>query len=274
MGLDGERDVSDIRFGQALARLRKRAGKTQTALARFLECSKGHISHIECGYRRLAEVSVAGVDRELRAGGRLVHLYGELYAPQALDWLDKLHHLQAEAEIIREYHNSLVPGLLQRSRYAAAVIASGGPWLTRQEVEERAKTRMGRSNAILKSSLPYLNVVLDDMVVKRPVADPQVMWEQCHYLCELAESGRVVLQFFPWDSRPHAGLNGPMMLLSSATAPDVFHAESVYLGQSFDDPSTVRRYGMLFARLQANARPERESMRFLREVMKEYENAK
>jgi transcriptional regulator with XRE-family HTH domain len=268
-----ERDVTNVRFGQAMARARKRTGKTQEALARSLGCSKGHISHIECGYRRLAQVSVPEVDRELQAEGRLTRLYEELYEPHQLDWLDKLHHLQAEAELIREYHNTLVPGLLQTPEFAGAVIEAGGPWLKRAEIEERVAARMQRSKAILEMDTPHLNVVLDDMVVKRPVATPQVMLGQCKKLLQLAESQRVVLQFYPWDSRPHAGLNGPLTLLSSGTAPDVLHAESVYLGQSFDDPAAVRRYGMLFARLQANARSQSESARFLQEVMREYEHA-
>ncbi|WP_306365920.1 helix-turn-helix transcriptional regulator [Nocardiopsis sp. CC223A] len=257
----------------AMGRARRAKGKNQTWLASRLECSKSHISCVESGERKLQRIDAEAADNALEQGGALLRLHDELYETQTLDWQDHLHQLQSQAEVIREYQNTLVPGLLQCEDYAKEVIAAGGPWLLQEEIDKRAGERMERSRRILESSLPHLYVVLDDLVIKRPSVGAEVMVQQCRHLLDLVDSRRVNLQFFPWDSRPHAGLNGPLALIASEAAPEVFHAESVYLGQSFYDTATVRRYGMLFAKLQANARTEADSRRFLHEVMKEYADA-
>jgi hypothetical protein len=215
---------------------------------------------------------VEKADSALEADGRLVRLRIELYEPQQLDWLDKLHKLQEGAELIREYHNTLVPGLLQTPEYAAAVIAASAPWWSSDEVANRVQVRMSRSQKILQNPDVHYQVVLDDMVIKRPVGSSTVMVGQCKKLLALADEGRLVLQFHPWNQWPHPGLAGPLSLISSAAAPDVLHVESIYLGQTADDPAAVRRYGMLFSRLQVNARSQTETARFLRELIKEHED--
>jgi transcriptional regulator with XRE-family HTH domain len=266
------KDISNVRFGAALSRARRFKGMSQEALAGRVGCSKSHISNVERGDRPMMAADVKKADDALDAGGRLNRLRTELYEPQQLDWLDKLHQLQQGAELIREYHNSLVPGLLQTPGYAAEVIAASAPWCDEDEVADRVATRMSRSQKILDNRGVHYQVVLDDMVVKRPIGTPRVMVDQCRRLLTLASEGRVILQFHPWDQWPHPGVAGPLSLISSAAAPDVLHVESIYLGQTADDPTAVRRYGMLFSRLQVNARSQPATMRFLHDVIKEHED--
>ncbi|NKY96702.1 helix-turn-helix domain-containing protein [Nocardiopsis alborubida] len=265
-----DRNVSDVRFGQALTRARKRSGKTQTALAGHLTCSKGHVSHIENGRRQLNEAEVEGVDNFLKAGGRLVRLYSELYEPEHVDWLGQLHELQAEAAVIREYHNSLFPGVLQAEPYSEAVFHAGAPWMSEAEVRERIRTRIERSKDVLRVDGPQYHVVLDDVVVRRPIGPNAVMRAQIDAVVKLAESGRIMLQMHEWGQFPHAGLDGPFSLLASPSAPELVHVESIYRGQTTDVPTEVRQFGVLFSTLQANARTPNASVAFLKEMSKEY----
>ncbi|KOX22092.1 helix-turn-helix transcriptional regulator [Nocardiopsis sp. NRRL B-16309] len=270
--VDAAKEIPDVRFGRALSHARRSRGKTQEWLANQVGCSKSHISNVETGARPLQPVDVRQADDCLGQGGRLVRLRRELYEPEVLDWLDQLHQLQLEAELIREYQPILPPGLLQTKEYASCVIPAGAPWFTSDDVESRVKTRIARSEKILGADVPHYHVVLDEMVMRRHVGSPAVMAGQCRRLMELAESGRVLLQVYPWRTWPHAGLNGPLSLISSAHAPDVLHVESVYLGQTSDEAGAVRRYGMLFARLQADAWSPADTVEFLRGLKEEYEN--
>ncbi|WP_306367143.1 helix-turn-helix transcriptional regulator [Nocardiopsis sp. CC223A] len=269
---DQEKEMPNVRFGRALYQARKSRGKTQEWLAEQIGCSKSHISSVETGARPLQPVDVRTADDSLGQGGRLLRLHRELYEPRTLDWLDKFHNLQAEAELIREYQPILIPGLLQTPDYAAQVIPAGAPWFTPEEVAKRVETRIGRSTEILGPLTPHYHAVLDDLVVQRRVGSPAIMAAQCRHLVDLAVSGRVLLQLYPWGTWPHPGLNGPLALISSPYAPDVLHVESVYLGQTSDDISAVRRYGMLFARLQADARSTADSVEFLRGLIEVYDD--
>jgi hypothetical protein len=244
---------------------------TQDRVARHLGCSKGLISQIECGWKRLSEASVPVADEFLRAEGRLIGLYEDLYTPEQLDWQDKLHVLQANAELIRQYGNMLVPGNLQTMAYARAVFASGAPWLKEAEIKEKASTRLERAARVLDPDGPQYHVVLDDTVVRRPVAGKAVMRGQIDALINLAASGRVQLQLYEWGVFPHAGPDGPFSLIASPSAPEVLHAESVYLGQTTDQPHLLRQFVALFSRLQANARSPRASVQYLEQLRRGYE---
>ncbi|MEU0490524.1 helix-turn-helix transcriptional regulator [Nocardiopsis sp. NPDC006139] len=266
-----ERNPSDVRFGQALMRARKRAGKQQASLARHLNCSVGHISHIENGRRKLDASKVQTVDAFLGANKRLTRLHEEIYQPEHVDWLGQLHELQAEAEMIREYHNSLVPGRMQHPDYAKTIITSGAPWLSPEEVEERVRKRIQWGARILRDGGPQYHVVLDDVAVIRPVGPPKIMRDQIDVLIGLAERGRVMLQMHGWDQLPHAGLDGPFVLIASPAAPELVHVESIYGAQNTDVPQDVRQFGMLFSRLQATARSPLQSVAFLKEMRDKYE---
>lgn len=263
------KDPSGVRFGASLMRLRKGEGRTQEWLASRLGCSASHVGNVENGRCPLQPSRVKGADDALQAEGRLSRLYKELYQPEQVDWLDALYKLLTTAEVVREYHNFLVPGRLQTEDYARAVIRASAPWFTSRQVEETVEVRSARSAAFLGEEGPRYHVVLDDAVALRAVADFGVMREQFARLTELMEEGRVILQVYSWENLPQLGLGGPFLLLSSARTPDVLHVESVYMGQTTDDPGAVRQYGMLFSELQARARSPGETLVLLKERMKE-----
>ncbi|MEU5855505.1 helix-turn-helix transcriptional regulator [Nocardiopsis dassonvillei] len=268
--MEVERNPSDVRFGHALMRARKRAGVQQDGLARHLNCTPGHISHIENGRRKLNESKVVDLDEFLGAKGRLVRTYEEVYQPEHVDWIGEFRQMQAEAEVIREYQNSLVPGTIQHPEYAAATIAAGAPWLSPAEAEERLRERMDWGKEVLRPGGPQYHAVLDDITVVRAIGPSQMMVNQIDRIIELAESGRIMVQLHGWDQYPHAGLDGPFSLLASSAAPELVHVESVYRGQNTDDLRDVRRFGMLFSRLQATARSPLESVKFLKEMRERY----
>ncbi|MFE1102168.1 helix-turn-helix domain-containing protein [Nocardiopsis alba] len=255
-----------------MARVRHSSGMTQAKVAGRLGYTKGFISQLECGWKRLDASKVRVLDDFLGAESRLVRLYEELYAPEQLDWQERLHLFQASAELIRQYSCVLVPGNFQTKGYAEAAFAAGAPWLKRKQIEGRATNRIERAARVMGDDGPQYHVVLDDMVVLRPIAENAVMREQVEALIGLATSGRVQLQLYDWGTLPHSGPDGAFSLITSPSAPEVLHAESVYLGQMTDEPQMVRGFVSLFSRLQANARSAKESVAYLRQVIRKYED--
>lgn len=249
--------------------MRKKAGRTQAWLSKQLQCSAAHVGNVENGRCPLQEVRVKAADDALGAGGRLVWLHRELYRPQQVDWLDKLHVLQREAEVLREYHNYLVPGVLQTQDYARTVVRSSAPWLSSGEVEARVNLRSERSKVILDRENPRYYVVLDETVLLRPVATGEIMKSQFENLIDVAQSGRVMIQLYSWEKLPQLGLGGPFSLITSAQAPDVLHAEVAYVGHTTDEPGPVRQYGMLFSELQAMARDPEDTVLLFKQKAKE-----
>ncbi|MFJ6019970.1 Scr1 family TA system antitoxin-like transcriptional regulator [Nocardiopsis alba] len=268
--MQDDRNPPDVRFGQALMRARKRAGKQQAVVARHLGCTPGHLSHIENGRRKLDESKLQELDDFLNAGKRLLRQHEEIYQPERVDWLGEFHQMQADAAVIREYQNSLFPGTVQHPEYAKIAITSGAPWLASNEVQERIKDRQRWHEDVLRDDGPQYHLVLDDIVIMRPIGPAAVMRKQLDTIIKHAESGRVMVQMHGWDQHPHAGLDGPFALITSSSAPDMVHVESIYGGQNTDVPQDVRNFGTLFSRLQATARSPLESLRFLKEMREKY----
>ncbi|GAA1095784.1 helix-turn-helix domain-containing protein [Nocardiopsis metallicus] len=266
-----EFDPRHARFGQAMAKARRRAGRNQDSLARHLGWSPGHISHIESGRRKLDESRVGTVDTFLSANNRLVRLYEEIYQAGRIDWLGQLHRLQIESEMIREYQANLFPGQLQQPAYAKMAVSSGAPWLSAKEIQQRVNFRTQWRKDLLREDGPRYHVVLDDITVVRPIGPPEIMRDQIEATLKLAESGRIVLQMHGWDQHPHAGLDGPFSVITSASAPDMVHVESIYGGSQTDTAHDVRNFGMLFSTLQATARSPQQSITFLKEMRTKYE---
>lgn len=132
--------------------------------------------------------------------------------------------------------------------------------------------RLKRARRILSADTPHYHVVVDESAVTRPVGERAIMREQFAGLYDLAGSGRVVLQIHPFTAWPHHGLGGPFSLLTNATAPDVVHVESLNQGQTSDEPALVRRYAMVFGRLQASAMSPVARVDYLRKALEEYEH--
>ncbi|MBV2366357.1 helix-turn-helix domain-containing protein [Streptomonospora nanhaiensis] len=269
--MDDHRDVADVRFGRALATARKFEGLTQARLGRDIGRSDSHISNVESGRRAMDPADVRAADKRLGAKGRLVRLYKELKEQGTVDWLENLGELQAEAEIIREWHPWLIPGLLQTEGYARAIIAATGPWLTPESVEATVRRRLRNSERVLGQPTPHYHVVIDDAAIMRPVGEPDVMAAQLRTLVDRVKEGRVMIQAHPFHARPNAGLGGPFSLLSSPTAPDTLHVESTYRGQQADAPQAVREFTMTFMRVQASARTPQETVDYLHRMIEEYE---
>jgi len=264
------KNSSDVRFGAALMRARKKRGRTQEWLADKLKCSPQHIGNVENGHCPLNPARVDQADESLEADGTLSRQYGELYQPETIDWLDEFHSLQKSAQVIREYQPVLFPAPLQTPDYARAVIKASAPWFTVKAVEERVALREKQGKAILEGEAPHYHVVLDAAVIIRPVAMASVMERQFANVMRLIESGRIMLQVFSWEQLPQLGLGGPFSLLASENAPDVLYAESLYLGQTTDEPARVRQYGMLFSELQARAQAPGATMALLKKKAEEF----
>ncbi|MBV2366029.1 helix-turn-helix domain-containing protein [Streptomonospora nanhaiensis] len=269
--MSDDRSISDMRFGQALRRARKDEGLTQGVLGKAIGRSDGHISNVELGKRFMQSVDVRKADKALKANGRLVRLHKELYEQGTMDWLDNLERLQREAEIIREWQPDLIPGILQTEDYARAVVAATSPWRTPDSVDRKVQARMRHAARLLGEPTPHYHALIDDAAIMRPVGGPGVMAAQLRALVDHVREGRVMLQCHPFDAWPHAGLAGAFSLLSSASAPETVHVDSVYRGQQTDTPQTVRQFTLSFLRIQASSRTPQDTVAYLKGKIEEYE---
>lgn len=177
-------------------------------------------------------------------------------APSIGQQLAQLIEYEEQAARIVYWAPLLVPGLLQTSAYARAVMGDA------PNAETRVKLRAGRQNILTRRRNPCkLHAIIDSEVLVRHVASSDVMIDQLHYLLEMARRPNVTLQIVSSTRLGfHPGLVGPFELIEFPTANPVVHLEhyrsSLTLWEEDDVKEFVAASGMI---QQAAMTPEDSS---------------
>lgn len=130
------------------------------------------------------------------------------------------------------YVPSIVPGLLQTSDYAAALIpVDQVPPLHRDRIVEFRLVRQDR----LRDVEPLrLAVVIDEHALDRRVGGRDVLRGQLEHLLRMADVGTVTVQVMPNEVAVHDGIAGMLTLLDFADAQSIGKVEypdgAVYAG--------------------------------------------
>jgi len=245
MGVSGS--VPDGReLGAALRKLREANGLNTRTMAARVGVSNANISHWETGNRlvpleRLTTIldalSVTDEERDRliglrrRAGGP-----GQLVAgvPSIGEQLTRLIEYERTAKRITSVSPLVIPGLLQTGDYARHVLGEG------PNTDTRVALRVGRREVLTRRRKPVeFLALIDSDVLVRPIAPPEVMFDQLEHLAQMAELPNVTVQLVP-STTPgyHPLLAGPFILLEFPTATPVVHLEhhraSAYLWEQQD----------------------------------------
>ena len=116
--------------------------------------------------------------------------------------------LEPAATEIRQFQLALVPGLLQTSEYARALMAAIEPATPPETLESRVAARMIRQQALKSDQRPKVHAVLSESVIRCPVGAKWVMRGQLEHLIDLTHEFDVTVQILPLSVGPHPGMEG------------------------------------------------------------------
>jgi hypothetical protein len=170
---------------------------------------------------------------------------------------------ESSATRIRQFHSTVVPGLLQIEPYGRAIIAAT---CGLDRVDRFWEARAERQRLLERADAPMVHVVLDEAVLRRRIGGSQVMGAQIARLQDLVARDKVRLQIIPFTAGAHPGLSGPFVLLDVADE-SVVYLEGV--GNTLvtqDRSAEAARYPSLFDRIERSASPADETRKLLVEV--------
>ena len=270
--------------GRQLAReLRQlREGKEWTGewAATQLSWEQSKISRMETAKMRITAGEVMelcelyGVDGERRT--RLValarkarerdwwHEYSDVAKRGFIDFLA----FEAEAQTSRGYEAQVIPGILQTSDYARAILA-GSNLKRSEEVGRGVEVRLARQARIDDPTDP-LNVwaVIDESVLHRVVDSPAVMRGQFQHLLDVGERTTVSIQVLPYQTRDHPAVDGPFVLFTFDGYPDLLYIEHLMGCIYRESPEDTDRGSRIFEDLRSVALNTGASAALIREQMK------
>lgn len=275
-----------IRLARDVVRLREQASMTQAALAAAIGRARQAVTRIESPLtnldrglvpRHVRDILVAcGVQPGDPEHVRVMEL---AWAAHQEGWWEQGHPNMGErqkliadielgAAVIREYHPYLPPGLVQTEEFARSR-ASGGP-LDGATVDGLVKGRLARQNATLNRPDIRYEVVLEEMVIRRPTAAPAVLREQLLHLVKLGGRPNVSVRILPL-SAPLGEGKAPTSPCSIYTYPDredpqIALIDTVLRDHIVVDPNEVHIYSQLFDRLRGASLSDADSEAFIREA--------
>jgi len=257
-------DPSAVRWlvGVELTRFRERSGRKIGEAAKVIKCSPGKIGHMESGRNQQQPGEVRDLLRFYGADqadiDRLASLAGSAgeqtwWAPWTdvvPDWLKTFVGLEGLASQSSIYAPLVFPALLQTEGYALGVTA--GHLRVRPDHNERTVSlRMERQRRLFVDDRALrLAVMLEEVVLDRPIGGKDVMRGQIEHVLRLVEHENVEVRVLPTAIGAHEGLVGPFTVLDFHEAQSIAYVEQVNGAIYVQDQDQVNGYNRTVDRLR------------------------
>ncbi|MGY4979697.1 helix-turn-helix domain-containing protein [Streptomyces sp. 900105755] len=250
--------------GAVLAHCRKQARVTQEQFAEMASIHVDTVGSIEQGRLALQPDRAEQFDELLRTGGVLGVLVAKLPVRERIvQFAQGLVDHEQEAVSVLSYQSQVVPGLLQTRDYCRALFGYRYPALGSETAEQWVNARMERQLVWQRERPPVGHFVIEESVLRRKVGGSEVMREQIQQILEYTEPVHMSFQIMPEDRTPHAGLDGPMVLLETPEHERLAYLEVQRVSFLVDDPDEASDYHHKYGMLRSQALSPDESVRLL-----------
>jgi transcriptional regulator with XRE-family HTH domain len=180
-----------------------------------------------------------------------------------------LADIEGRAMEIGVYVCSSIPGLLQTTEHARALLESWQPAYSPEDLERRVAARMARRSVFDRSPAPALSFVLEEATLRRKVGGTMVRRQQFERLLEVGRLNNVTLQVMPTDSAAHPGMSGRIEVLKFEDGTAVGRSDGAFSGRPTSDPRQLRILELRYGTIRAQALPPWESLAFIEQLLGE-----
>jgi hypothetical protein len=244
-----------------------------------LLCSATKISRLETGARRANPRDVRDLCHLYRVtdqaeADRLMELARQ--ARQAGWWTEyeeplfsPLLGLEQAAASIAAYSMYHVPGLLQTSDYARAIIKGIERKIHPEALDNRVEARLRRQELLEGDKPPRFRAILDEAVLRRRIGGPSVMRAQLDKMLARIRDERVTIQIITFQVGAHASPDSNFDLFQfgdeSKQRPVVF-VEGLFRDKYFERPVEIARYQEALEYLRDSALTPANSTSLIRDI--------
>jgi hypothetical protein len=111
--------------------------------------------------------------------------------------------------------------------------------------------------------------LMDEGVLHRPVAPPDVMYEQLIHLVDRSRLPNVTIQVIPYGAAGHIGLLGAFTIADRDGSGSIVNLEDIADGRVTEDAATVSQVTLRYKSLQSEALPKGASRELIVRVAEE-----
>jgi DNA-binding XRE family transcriptional regulator len=244
---------------------RTKHGLSCAQLGRVLGCNRQSVSNMEAARPgwRLDDDQAKKLDELWDLNGHFGRLLRYARARHDADWFAQHVAYEKRATVMRIYEALIVPGLLQTEAYARALLTAGQ---VVKDVDVAVEARMKRQEILAGKDPPLLWALLNQNILDQPVGSPEVMKAQLARLVEASRLPNIVIRVVPRSLGAHVGLDGSFTI-TTVEEGDVAYMEAVGGGRLSLDRAEIRRYGVRYDRIGADALSRDSSRSLMEQVM-------
>jgi transcriptional regulator with XRE-family HTH domain len=259
-------------LGGELRRARVAAGfSSQDALAAKLGFDRTVVAKAETGER-------PPTDEVLAAWCQACRLDDELFGRMAVlarradgpvpTWFEDWLRAEGEAQSLRIWSPTLIPGLLQTAEYARALFLAEQSDTSDDAIDALVAARLERQAILDRPDPPDVVVVLDEAVLHRLIGSSPVMHDALVYVAELSRRPYIVVQVVPASNGANAGLGGAFYIAAADGMAETLQLDGVE-EQTTEKRSLVRKATVAFDRVRGDALPRDASRELILKVADE-----
>ncbi|WP_030741617.1 helix-turn-helix domain-containing protein [Streptomyces sp. NRRL F-5135] len=265
-----DEDSARAALGSTLRFLRDKAGKSLGQLAEETRYDKSYLYRLETGNRISKRPVMEDLDRYYSSGDLLVRLWKLARMEVFKDQYRAFVRRESTATVMQKYM-LVMPGLLQTEGYARAVLSMSPTLHEEEALEEQVTARLGRQEVLQRKPPPSIRVILDESVLRCPVAEPETWEEQLAHLLFSAALPRITLQVLPLRAGLHSLRGGSLSLLWQADGSSVAYLEGNASGQLIEEAEDMEKYRLAYDQVRDLALSPPESVQFIEGVLEEYQ---
>lgn len=174
-----------------------------------------------------------------------------------------LIRFENEATTIRTFELTLVPGLLQTADYARAVLRALPGTHSDAAIESIVAVRMNRQRILDRIDPPRLHLIIEEMVLRRTIDDPVMMYGQLQHLLAASARRNVTLRVLPFGAVVAIAAQGSLKILDCPGQPTICYEESRSTAAFLEDDQLVANVSLAWKKLSAAALSEEDSRRLV-----------
>jgi transcriptional regulator with XRE-family HTH domain len=269
-----EPTIRSRELGEGLRQAMQDAGLSGKQTAQLLDVTPSYVSMLLAGKRGASELDIAAFLGACRVKGpereRLLALCREQDNP---GWLQQhgarlpkqlatLIDHENKAVQISDFQPMVVPGLLQTSDYARALIRETGN-VPPDEIDDRVAARLARQSLFSRERPARFTFYLHEYALRLPVGGPAVMREQLAHLLRMARRPYLTLRVVHAARGGHAGIAGAFKLMEFAEFKPVAYLDSETACLFLEKKEEIAAYRRILAGLADTALGEGESTQLI-----------
>ncbi|MCS7476514.1 helix-turn-helix domain-containing protein [Umezawaea endophytica] len=241
-----------IALGAKLRAARETAGISQRMLAKQLRLDQSVVSRSESGERVPSQDEVAAIlDAVGVTGAERDEIIESARDTSGSPWqgadlpeqpvqLAALLDVEQMTQDYVEWSPLVIPGLLQVSSYARAIMRAAG--VPDGEIETRVAIRMGRKDILTRKKAARCTALIGESALRQMIGGPEVVVEQLDYLLAMSGLRTIDLRVVTTGTDWHPGLYGPFVLLTMEGGVSVVHLENARSAVFVPDEDDVAVY--------------------------------